>query len=337
MKTTYMYGVWDLTIQKFVYIGKSISPCGRFKDHMRCSGNVNLRKLVKEKGVDSFGLIILEKTSFFKSRDWVKRERFWVKKFRGEGHPLCNKNDGGGGSTEVSKETRVKISETLTGHEVTKETRAKISKTKMGHEVTEEARAKQSKAMSGENNPNYGKPRTEKAKTNISKALIGRKLSEEHCMNISISKSGEKHPNYGKPRSKEVKAKISKALMGHDVTEEQRARMSMKRLKYFETHDPWNKGKKCPQLSGENNGFYGKSHTEEVKDMLAQKAAKDYPAFYNEKTVEFIPEGINLTKICRERNLTNMSGIRNGFVKKNRDGWRLATALEIATWEDNLL
>ena len=28
---------------------------------------------------------------------------------------------------------------------------------------------------------------------------------------------------------------------------------------------PWNKGKKCPQLAGANNGFYGKKHSEETK------------------------------------------------------------------------
>lgn len=27
---------------------------------------------------------------------------------------------------------------------------------------------------------------------------------------------------------------------------------------------PWNKGKKCPQLSGEKNGFYGKSHNSDT-------------------------------------------------------------------------
>jgi len=32
---------------------------------------------------------------------------------------------------------------------------------------------------------------------------------------------------------------------------------------------PWNKGKKCPQLSGKNNGFYGRKHSEETKHKIA--------------------------------------------------------------------
>lgn len=31
---------------------------------------------------------------------------------------------------------------------------------------------------------------------------------------------------------------------------------------------PWNKNKKCLQLSGENNGFYNKKHTEETKEKI---------------------------------------------------------------------
>lgn len=35
---------------------------------------------------------------------------------------------------------------------------------------------------------------------------------------------------------------------------------------------PWNKDKKCAQLSGENNGFYGKSHTEETKQLIRKNS-----------------------------------------------------------------
>ena len=34
---------------------------------------------------------------------------------------------------------------------------------------------------------------------------------------------------------------------------------------------PWNKGKKCIQLKGENNGFYGKKHSEKTKEINRQK------------------------------------------------------------------
>jgi HNH endonuclease/NUMOD3 motif len=34
--------------------------------------------------------------------------------------------------------------------------------------------------------------------------------------------------------------------------------------------EPWNKEKHCPQLAGENNGMYGKTHTEEVRQLLSE-------------------------------------------------------------------
>ena len=37
---------------------------------------------------------------------------------------------------------------------------------------------------------------------------------------------------------------------------------------------PWNKGKKCPQLSGKNAGFYGKHHTDESKEKLRNSIFK---------------------------------------------------------------
>lgn len=35
-------------------------------------------------------------------------------------------------------------------------------------------------------------------------------------------------------------------------------------------HIPWNKGKKCPQLSGKNHPMYGKHHSEEHKKKISE-------------------------------------------------------------------
>ena len=32
----------------------------------------------------------------------------------------------------------------------------------------------------------------------------------------------------------------------------------------------WNKGKKCPQLAGKNNGFFGKNHSEKTKRLMSK-------------------------------------------------------------------
>jgi hypothetical protein len=36
---------------------------------------------------------------------------------------------------------------------------------------------------------------------------------------------------------------------------------------------PWNKGKNCPQLAGERNGMFGRTHTPETRAMLSRLAS----------------------------------------------------------------
>ncbi len=175
MEITYIYGIWDLSIQKFVYIGKSNTPCERFKGHMKCSGNADLRKLVEERGRNNFQIELLEIVKYEISRDWIKQEKFWVAKFRQEGHPLCNRNDGGGGPSEHSEETRIKMSgenHPLYGKRRSKGVVVKISKTLMGHEVIEATRTKIGKTLTD-------KPKSEKHKANMCKPK-----SEEHKVSI---------------------------------------------------------------------------------------------------------------------------------------------------------
>jgi hypothetical protein len=44
---------------------------------------------------------------------------------------------------------------------------------------------------------------------------------------------------------------------------------------------PWNRGKQCSQLAGENNGMHGQTHTPEVKALLSAKAVSDLSALTN--------------------------------------------------------
>ena len=43
---------------------------------------------------------------------------------------------------------------------------------------------------------------------------------------------------------------------------------------------PWNKGKKLPQLSGENNPFYGKHHTKEAREKMSEKQKNEKNNMY---------------------------------------------------------
>ena len=263
MKTTHIYGIRDLELGLFIYIGKGNIPQSRFEDHINGSGSEGVWELVKERGRNNFQIETLEIVEFEVPRDWVKRERFWVKKFREEGHPLCNKNDGGGGPTEHTEEVKAKMCGRIPWNK--------------GVPCREETKCKLRVALSGENSQWYGV-------------------------------TGEAHPAYGYRHTEKALAKI------------------------------------CEASSGENHprGFLGKHRTEEWKqnhsEFLRQwhrthesPTAKLYPAFYNVRIRDFIPSGVNLTKMCRENGLLvgPMMNLKYGITKQTRDGWRLATEDEV--------
>ena len=56
---------------------------------------------------------------------------------------------------------------------------------------------------------------------------------------------------------------------------------------------PWNKNKECPQLKGENNGFYGHSHSKETIDVIREKVnitkAKNSQIFLHNTNLNLIP------------------------------------------------
>ena len=55
-------------------------------------------------------------------------------------------------------------------------------------------------------------------------------------------------------KSEETKKRMSIAQMGHYVSDETKQKISKKRKEYYNTHDVWNKNKKCPQISLSNSG-----------------------------------------------------------------------------------
>ena len=94
---------------------------------------------------------------------------------------LHNMTDGGEGISNLSDETRKKMSEVKKGE----------NNPNYGKIFSEEHRKKLSEARKGENNPNYGKI-----------------FSEEHKRKISEAIKGENHHNYGKTLSEETRRKI---------------------------------------------------------------------------------------------------------------------------------
>jgi hypothetical protein len=81
--------------------------------------------------------------------------------------------------------------------------------------LSDETRKKMSEVKKGENNPNYGKTASEETRKKLSEARKGEKnhnygkiFSEEHRRKLSEAKKGENHHNYGKTLSEETRRKI---------------------------------------------------------------------------------------------------------------------------------
>ena len=109
-----------------------------------------------------------------------------------------------------SKESRMKVSESLKGH----------TSWSKGKHLSSETRSKISEAMKGSNNPMYGH----------TSYLKGKHLSEETKRKISESRKGRTSPMKGKKLSEEHRKKLSESHKGKKkgvkFTEEHRRKIS---------------------------------------------------------------------------------------------------------------
>ncbi|AGE56219.1 GIY-YIG catalytic domain-containing endonuclease [Paramecium bursaria Chlorella virus NE-JV-1] len=174
---------------------------------------------------------------------------------------------------------------------------------------SEESRQKMRDAKIGENNHNYGKPRSEETKKKMSEshtgktvteetrqkireANTGRIITEETRQKFREANSGENNPFYGKMHTEESKKKISVALRGENHPRYGKNLSDDHKRKIGEANAGKNRTEETKQKireantdriiteetrqklreanSGENNPFYGKTHTEETKRKIRE-------------------------------------------------------------------
>ena len=232
----------------------------RRKEHISGDGNQPLKNDIDKYGEDAFTFDILEDgiiPAFLH-----EREKYWIAKFD-TFHNGYNLTTGGGSSTEVSEETKRKLSEAHIGNTLSKETRRKLSEANKGRKHTAETKQKISDSNSGEKNYQYGKPLPEETKQKISETLKGRsspmkgkKHTAKTLERMSEAQKGEKNHNYGKIPSEETKQKISDSKKGKKLSVETRRNMSDSRR-------------------GEKNHNYGKKFSPEHRKSLS--VAKETP------------------------------------------------------------
>jgi hypothetical protein len=226
-----------------------------------------------------------------KDIDWEEAKKIEIlliekygRKDLGKGN-LVNLTDGGDGvlGLKHSEEARQKISEAGKGNtrslgkSCSEEARQKISEAQKGKTHSEETREKMSKAQKGENNPNFGKTLSEEIRLKMSEAQKGKTRSEETREKMSKAQKG-------KTRSEETRQKLSEAGKGRTFSEETRQKLS-------------------EAQKGENNGFFGKKHSEETRQKYRNRT-------YSEETRKKMSEA----KKGKTRS--------ESFKKKNRENKR---------------
>jgi len=130
----------------------------------------------------------------------------------------------------------------------------------------------------------------------------------------SLAKRGKNHPNWGKHLSEKTRGKISQANLGRNCSDEAKRKIS----KANKGNEAWNKGKKCPQLSGENNGNFGRKFSDEHIRKLSEshKGNKHGENWFKKMRGRKLTEE-HIKKAMRRRIPTSLEEAFMAIIEKN--------------------
>lgn len=209
---TYIYGLIDPFTDEIRYIGKSIRPKERLRDH--CNDHSDCHRTHWIQRVIAHGrrpkLVILQELS--ESDDWQQAERDWIAKARESGWPLTNGTDGGDGVPNLCAESKAKIVKAWTGRKHRPESLIRIGAASRGRKKSEASKQVMREKMIG---------RAITWGDKVSKAV--RKLSDDQVREIRAALTGgEKQyvlaERYGV--NKGTISNIKRGLFYTDVPEE---------------------------------------------------------------------------------------------------------------------
>jgi len=176
----YIYTLSDLD-GNIKYVGKAVDLRKRYNGHLTDYTRHFTRKTCWIVSLLKKDLVpVMDIIECCDLDNWIDREQYWIKHFQDSGMDLLNETEGGEGLNNPSQEVR-----------------DKISKANKGKVISQNQRDIMSKRMSGENHPQYGKPKSEDTRRQISETLK------------------ETNPRKDTPLTQEHKHKISDALKGN--------------------------------------------------------------------------------------------------------------------------
>lgn len=188
----YIYVLIDPRTCQVRYVGQTVNPIGRHKEHSCKQKGTNYREkwLNRLRYLNLSPIMILIEECI--NSNWAEREKYWIKWYREDGCDLVNATDGGEGTKGLifTEEHKHKISESHKGE----------NNPNFGKSPSEETRRKISEANIGENNPYYGKQHTKETRIRMSISAKQRKnqrrgytLTEQQKQQISESLKGNRN------------------------------------------------------------------------------------------------------------------------------------------------
>jgi group I intron endonuclease len=134
---------------------------------------------------------------------------------------------------------------------------------------------------------------------------------ENHPM---FGKTGKHHHCFGKPPSEETRRKISEGNRGKVPSDETRRKLSEAGRRRSQTQET---RKKLSELRlGNKNGFYGKTHSEEIKQKIRDANSKGYIVCLSGKYVGQRKTRIEWSEVL-SLNIYNISSHLSGKKYKN--------------------
>lgn len=230
MKTTFIYALIDPRDNKIKYIGKADNPINRLGGHFlekaKTKKNNWLKSLKKENLKPE--LFILDEIP---KEEWSFWERYYISLYKSWGFELKNGTDGGEGTFNPSKETRLKMSlakkdkpGARRGFKATEETKLKNRLAALGRKDSEETKKKKAAVRKDKTFVElFGKEKTNEIKQNNKSAAKKRKQTfkkgqvawnkdKNHSLE-SITKMSFTHKkNMTKEKKKKISDKVSETI-----------------------------------------------------------------------------------------------------------------------------
>lgn len=203
------------------YIGQTNNPVARKKAHAKAAHDFAFASAIKKYGFEDFDYEILEEN--LSLDDANARESFYIESLNTLSPNGYNLR-GGGGNAVFSEESRLKLSQVMTGKQKSEKHRQSIAAVQTGKKR---------------------KPHSEEVKMRIRLSNLGKKRSEETRLRVSLAKSNISEETRlklsaarkGKTLTDDHKQKISTGLIGHVISEETKAKIGNANLGKVRTEE----------------------------------------------------------------------------------------------------